>query len=234
MKSYNPALKPFSRNLRSNMTDAEQLLWSKLRRKQILGLQFYRQKPLANYIVDFYCAAANLVIELDGSQHFEAEHQIKDQERDRVLESMGIRVLRFDNRQVLTELDAVMSVVFSTVEKQIPPSPPFTKGGDIASSSTSVFDKEKDFAAVLTQTAPPFEKGEDSEAVQAQTAPQTIPPVEKGEDAEAVQMQTAPQTIPPVEKGEDAEAVQMQTAPRTSPPFEKGGQGGFSKKGNSA
>jgi very-short-patch-repair endonuclease len=160
MKSYNPALKPFSRNLRSNMTDAEQLLWSKLRRKQILGLQFYRQKPLANYIVDFYCAAANLVIELDGSQHFEPDHQVKDEERDRVLESMGIRVLRFDNRQVLTELDAVMSVVFNTVEKQIPPNPPFTKGGVIASSSTSVFDKKQDSAAI-----------------HAQTAPQTIPPI---------------------------------------------------------
>jgi len=165
MKPYNPVLKPFSRNLRSNMTDAEQLLWSKLRRKQILGLQFYRQKPLANYIVDFYCAAANLVIELDGSQHFEPDHQARDAERDRVLESMGIMVLRFDNRQVLTELDAVMSVVFNTVEKQIqiPPNPPFAKGGVIASISTSGFDKGLDSTAVPTQTtpqtSPPFEKG---------------------------------------------------------------------------
>ncbi len=163
MKPYNPALKPFSRNLRSNMTDAEQLLWSKLRRKQILGLQFYRQKPLANYIVDFYCAAANLVIELDGSQHFEPSHQASDTERDRVLESMGIQVLRFDNRQVLTELDAVMSVVFNTVEKQIPPNPPFSKGGVVASTSMSVFDKGQDSTAVQTQTTPeitpPFEKG---------------------------------------------------------------------------
>ena len=165
MKPYNPVLKPFSRNLRSDMTDAEQLLWSRLRRKQILGLQFYRQKPLANYIVDFYCAAANLVIELDGSQHFEPDHQASDVERDQVLKSLGLLVLRFDNRQVLTELDAVMSVVFNTVEKQIqiPPNPPFTKGGVIASSSTSVFDKEQDSAAV-----------------QAQTIPQTIPPFEKG------------------------------------------------------
>ncbi|TAK63624.1 endonuclease domain-containing protein [Methylobacter sp.] len=217
MKSYNPALKPFSRNLRSNMTDAEQLLWSKLRRKQILGLQFYRQKPLANYIVDFYCAAANLVIELDGSQHFEADHQVKDEERDRVLESMGIVVLRFDNRQVLTELDAVMSVVFNAVEKQIPPNPPFTKGGVIASSSTSVFDKEQDSAAV-----------------QAQATPQTISPFEKEEVFTAVQTQAALQIIPPFEKGEAAEAVQTQTALQTIPPFEKGGQGGFSKKGNSA
>ena len=134
MQPYKPILKPFARNLRSNMTDAEQLLWSKLRRKQILGVQFYRQKPLANYIVDFYCAAANLVIELDGSQHFEPDHQASDAERDRILESLGLRVLRFDNRQVMQELDAVMRVVFEAVENGvllIPPSPPFSKGGGV-------------------------------------------------------------------------------------------------------
>ncbi len=121
MQSYKSTLKPFARNLRNNMTDAEQLLWSKLRRKQILGVQFYRQKPLANYIVDFYCAAANLVIELDGSQHFEPDHQASDTERDRVLESIGLMVLRFDNRQVMQELDAVMQVIFEAMEKKIPP-----------------------------------------------------------------------------------------------------------------
>ncbi|ALQ50706.1 endonuclease domain-containing protein [Nitrosomonas ureae] len=135
MQPYKSTLKPFSRTLRSNLTDAEQLLWSKLRRKQILGVQFYRQKPLANYIVDFYCAAANLVIELDGSQHFEPDHQASDAERDRILESLGLRVLRFDNRQVMQELDAVMRVVFDAVEKGIPlgipPSPPFSKGSGI-------------------------------------------------------------------------------------------------------
>ncbi|MDO9169227.1 MAG: endonuclease domain-containing protein [Methylobacter sp.] len=146
MKPYNPILKPFSRKLRSNMTDAEHLMWSKLRRKQILGLQFYRQKPLASYIVDFYCAAANLVIELDGSQHFEPGHQTRDAKRDQKLESMGIKVLRFDNHQVLTELDAVMSVVFNTVEKQIPPNPPFTKGGIKATATENPrhSDKEKE------------------------------------------------------------------------------------------
>ncbi len=135
MQPYKPILKPFSRTLRSNLTDAEQRLWSKLRREQILGVQFYRQKPLANYIVDFYCAAANLVIELDGSQHFEPDHQASDAERDRALESLGLLVLRFDNRQVMQELDAVMRVIFEAVEKriplEIPPSPPFSKGGGV-------------------------------------------------------------------------------------------------------
>ena len=165
MKPYNPILKPFSRNLRSNMTDAEQLLWSKLHRKQLLGLQFYRQKPLANYIVDFYCAAANLVIELDGSQHFEPDHQAKDAKRDQELESMGIKVLRFDDRQVLTELDAVMSVVFNAVEKQIPPNPPFTKGGSktavAVENCTSPVEEvdQRNSEEKMKTNSPPFEKG---------------------------------------------------------------------------
>lgn len=64
MKPYNKNLKQPSRDLRNNMTAAEKLLWSKLRNKQILGLQLYRQKPLLNFIVDFYFSAANLVIEI--------------------------------------------------------------------------------------------------------------------------------------------------------------------------
>jgi len=70
MERYNQTLKENSRALRTNMTDAEQMLWLHLRRKQIQGVQFYRQKPLLTFIVDFYCPAAKLVIELDGSQHF--------------------------------------------------------------------------------------------------------------------------------------------------------------------
>ena len=70
MQPYNKNLKQPSRDLRNNMTDAEQLLWQRLRRKQILGLQFYRQKPILNFIVDFYCPAASLVIECDGGQHY--------------------------------------------------------------------------------------------------------------------------------------------------------------------
>jgi very-short-patch-repair endonuclease len=66
MLNYNKTLKEFSRNLRHNMTDAERLLWSKIRGKQLKGYQFYRQKPIGNYIVDFYCPKANIVIELDG------------------------------------------------------------------------------------------------------------------------------------------------------------------------
>ncbi|MDD2776786.1 MAG: endonuclease domain-containing protein [Gallionella sp.] len=119
MQPYQPTLKPYSRALRINMTDAEQMLWSKLRRKQILGVQFYRQKPLARYIVYFYCAAANLVIELDGSQHFEPAAQAADERRTQELEALGLQILRFDNLHVFKELDAVMSIIFDAVEKRI-------------------------------------------------------------------------------------------------------------------
>ena len=97
------------------MTDAEQALWHQLRRKQIHGVQFYRQKPLLSYVVDFYCPAASLVIELDGSQHFATEHLIKDQKRDVDLLNAGLQVLRFDNRQVLLEMQAVLQVIHEVV-----------------------------------------------------------------------------------------------------------------------
>ena len=118
MESYNPTLKENSRSLRTNMTDAEQALWFKVRRKQIQGVQFYRQKPLLSFIVDFYCPAAKLVIELDGSQHFETEHQAKDQTRDAALVGIGLKVLRFDNRQVLLETDAVLAVIDEIVRER--------------------------------------------------------------------------------------------------------------------
>jgi very-short-patch-repair endonuclease len=111
MHHYKPHLKSASRQLRNTTTDAEKVLWSRLRRKQIHGLMFSRQKPLAGYIADFYCMKAKLVIELDGSQHFEMQNQLYDMERTRVLEALGLHVLRFDNRQVMTELDAVVEVI---------------------------------------------------------------------------------------------------------------------------
>ena len=131
MKPYQKSLKNFSRQLRTNMTDAEQALWYRLRRKQIRGVQFYRQKTLLNYIVDFYCAKANLVIELDGSQHFESDHQQQDEVRDRVLAELGLLELRFGNHQVLTELESVLVVIDGVVAERmkIPPNPPFSKGG---------------------------------------------------------------------------------------------------------
>lgn len=127
MELYNPKLKENSRKLRANMTEAEQVLWYRLRRKQIHGVQFYRQKPLLTYIVDFYCPSAKLVVELDGGQHFEDRHQVKDDMRDASLMELGLRVLRFDNRQVLLETDAVLEVIVRMVGQRVlelNPNPP--------------------------------------------------------------------------------------------------------------
>ena len=101
MKPYNKNLKQASRDLRNNMTDAEKLLWSRLRNKQMLGLQFYRQKPILNHIVDFYCPTANLVIECDSSQHFTEEGLEADRIGNEALGELGLKVLRFDNGQVM-------------------------------------------------------------------------------------------------------------------------------------
>ena len=119
MQPYNKSLKLPSRNLRSNMTDAEQWLWQRLRRKQILGLQFYRQKPILNFIVDFYCSAAKLVIECDGGQHYTEDGLKADQIRDQALSELGLVVLRFSNRQILIEIDGVVEKIYCVVNLRL-------------------------------------------------------------------------------------------------------------------
>ena len=115
VQPYNKSLKHFSRALRCNMTDAERCLWWRIRNKQLAGVQFNRQKPILSFIVDFYCPRAKLVVELDGAQHLEAEHLQKDVARDEALQRLGIKVLRFDDRQLLTETDAVVAVIYEEV-----------------------------------------------------------------------------------------------------------------------
>jgi very-short-patch-repair endonuclease len=115
MFEYSRNLKQPSRELRSNMTDAERVLWARLRGKQLLDEQFYRQKPIGPFIVDFYCHAARLVIEVDGGQHYEPEHARKDVERDRYLSDLGLNVLRFNNLQVLQETDAVVEEILKVM-----------------------------------------------------------------------------------------------------------------------
>jgi len=130
MLPYNRQLKEPARTLRKKMTDAEQTLWFHLRRKQILNIQFYRQKPIGPYIVDFYAPAIKLVIEADGSQHFDEINREYDVIRDAFLKENALVVLRFDNRQILTEMIAVKEEIFRVCEqrRQIPLNPPFPKG----------------------------------------------------------------------------------------------------------
>ena len=119
MLKYNPKLKGNARQLRQNLTDSERALWQRLRGKQLADVQFYCQKPIGRYIVDFYAPKAKLVIEIDGSQHFEAPHVEKDRERDEYLGRLGLMVLRFDSRQALKETEAVMDVVYRTIMERI-------------------------------------------------------------------------------------------------------------------
>ena len=119
MLKYNPRLKNIARQLRENMTDSERLLWSRLRGKQIRGIQFYRQKPIGNYIVDFYAPKATLVIEVDGSQHKENQHHENDICRDNFLSEANIKVLRFNNNEVLKNIDEVLEVVYQTVVERM-------------------------------------------------------------------------------------------------------------------
>jgi very-short-patch-repair endonuclease len=118
MLRYSPRLKNKARSLRNNLTDAEQRLWSHLRRKQLSGVQFYRQKPIGSYVVDFYAPAVRLVVEVDGSHHLEATQTKYDKRRTRYLEQMGLEVLRFDDLQVLTQTKSVMQKVFQIVTKK--------------------------------------------------------------------------------------------------------------------
>jgi very-short-patch-repair endonuclease len=127
MLHYNPRLKTRARLMRSQPTDAEQRLWSRLRRKQILGVQFYRQKTIGNYIVDFYAPSAKLVIEVDGAQHSIGTNAKYDQLRTIDLEQQGLKVLRFDDRQVLMQVESVLEAIYQAVK--IPPNLSLPKGG---------------------------------------------------------------------------------------------------------
>ena len=101
------------------MTEGENVLWDRLRRKQLLGIQFCRQRPIGNYIVDFFAPNPKLVIEVDGSQHMSGPVLIKDRERDEYLGKQGILVLRFSDSEVLKEIDAVMEVIFRRLSARI-------------------------------------------------------------------------------------------------------------------
>ena len=113
MLKYGKHLKKYSRRLRKEMTDAERLLWSKIRGKQVKGFQVYRQKPIGRFVVDFYCPKAKLVIELDGGQHYSEVIQAKDESRDKYMESVGLKVLRFSDTEVFENLPGVIEEIWN-------------------------------------------------------------------------------------------------------------------------
>jgi len=116
MLPYNPNLKHLAGQLRSSMTDAENRLWQAVRKRQLKGFQFYRQKNIGEYIVDFFCPKADLVIELDGGQHYCEEGMMADRKRDEYLKRLGLRVVRFSDREVFEELDGVLDRVMGCLE----------------------------------------------------------------------------------------------------------------------
>jgi very-short-patch-repair endonuclease len=128
MLTYKGSLKEIAQQLRKNMTDAERHLWWKIKMKQVKGLIFYRQKPIGEYIVDFYCPKAKLVIEIDGSHHLIGDTIEYDRTRDDYMNSLGLKVLRFNNTEVLTNIFGVLEKIEEEIDMKIPLSPPFSKG----------------------------------------------------------------------------------------------------------
>lgn len=103
-----PQLLEFAKSMRHSATDAENLMWQLLRAKRFMNLKFRRQHVIASFIVDFYCHEIGLVIELDGSQHGTDDGLEYDAERTKFLESLGLRVVRYWNNEVLLETDDVL------------------------------------------------------------------------------------------------------------------------------
>ena len=110
-------IKDIAQNLRKNQTLAEQLLWSKLRSRGLSDCKFRRQHPIDNFVLDFYCSKAHLVIEIDWGQHLEEINLARDQERTNYLNQKGIRVIRFWNHDVLEHLDDVLAEIDATLSE---------------------------------------------------------------------------------------------------------------------
>jgi very-short-patch-repair endonuclease len=124
---YNPELKDLAKELRRNMTLSEVLLWNELKQKKILGLDFDRQRPINNFIVDFYCKQLSLAIEIDGDTHI--YRYAYDDERQKRLEELGIHFLRFEDIEVKKNMNNVLKVIEDWIEKNQPtPDPPINRG----------------------------------------------------------------------------------------------------------
>ncbi|MBI4548632.1 MAG: endonuclease domain-containing protein [Ignavibacteriae bacterium] len=114
---YNPRLKEIARQLRRKMTEAEKKLWYGTLRD--FDYTILRQKPLDNFIVDFYCPKAKLVIEVDGDSHDAANAVLYDEERDSILESYGLKVIRFQNEDVMNNFERVRKRILTDLSERI-------------------------------------------------------------------------------------------------------------------
>jgi len=114
---YNPKLKVYAKNLRNNSTLSEVLLWRRLNKGQIMGYDFHRQKPIDNYIVDFYCPDLMLAIEIDGSSHGDKIEY--DEKRQSKLEKLGVRFLRFSDREIKISAEGAVARVKEWIERNV-------------------------------------------------------------------------------------------------------------------
>ena len=120
MKEYNKLNIPLAKTLRKNMTPWERKLWHAFLKNY--PIRFQRQKAIGNYIVDFYCAKARLIIELDGSHHYYNKQEKSDEIRTKELESMNLKVLRICNLDVNTKFVEVCEYIDSVVKESLPQS----------------------------------------------------------------------------------------------------------------
>jgi very-short-patch-repair endonuclease len=116
MTNVESDLKLRAKQLRNNLTEAERCLWSKIRMRQLEGYRFYRQKVIGNYIADFYCHEARLVIEVDGSQHYSDEGAGNDRQRDDFIRGSGVKVLRFKNDEVIQNTTGVVERIWGELK----------------------------------------------------------------------------------------------------------------------
>lgn len=123
---YNPDLKELAKELRRNMTLSEVLLWNELKQKRIMGYDFDRQRPIGNYIVDFYCKELSLAIEIDGDTHIYRYDY--DEERQRSLEKLGVKFLRFEDIEVKKNIMNVLKVIENWIENNKPTPGPSKEG----------------------------------------------------------------------------------------------------------
>jgi very-short-patch-repair endonuclease len=123
-----PKMRSHARTLRRELTNAERIIWHAVRAHRLSGASFRRQTPVGPYIVDFISHPAKLVIEIDGGQHFETGHERRDAKRDAFLVSKGYRVLRFNNHEVMTNRQGVLTVIVSAIEEAPSPTLPRKRG----------------------------------------------------------------------------------------------------------
>jgi very-short-patch-repair endonuclease len=127
---YNPRLVPLAKALRKNMTLSEVLLWDVLKNKQMMGYDFDRQKPIDEFIVDFYCKDLMLAIEIDGDSHDSEEAFEKDVKRQERLEKLGVLFLRFDDLEVKKDMTNVIRTIENWIERNGLPTPNPSREGN--------------------------------------------------------------------------------------------------------